>query len=353
MRWQMLYIGIMPAIVAIACGSVPSNPDDNIYTATTVRGFAWFDADGNGLQTDDEEGIPNTLVQLLDASRDKVIEETRTDEHGAYMLTSIEDPMEVFFTLPPDYQQLEFTTRDVGINDTIDSDVAKSGLTGVFTTEDTLDEMWSAGVLPLFIQTETGQESDTDPELESQFESDLEDANERYIEQTDPADGCQDLNAAGQFECNADIVRFEAAFDELANQLVFTFVYAVPIDLSLLDSCVGFDLDKDPTTGDRTGFDIGADVVVCVGAQDSGAFVARYAANGSFAGANDLNETEAKATEDTDPETGLTRIVTLVVDPDAIDQDALNATLQAQIFEPPTKYDATDPILSPAAEQGQ
>jgi hypothetical protein len=169
----------------------------------------------------------------------------------------------------------------------------------------------------------------------------------------DPIDGCRDVNAAGQFDCSADIERFEAAYDELAKQFTFTFVYAVPIDLTLLESCVGFDLDRDPTTGASMTFDIGADVAACFSGLDGVAYVVRYAASGSFAGSNDLSEADAVVTQDTDPESGLTRTLTLVFNLEDIDQDALNATLQAEAFEPPTMFDLTEPILSPAAQQDQ
>ncbi|MBT8198104.1 MAG: DUF11 domain-containing protein, partial [Acidimicrobiia bacterium] len=57
--------------------------DAGLYRPAVIGDFAWLDVDGDGLQSDQEPGLPEVLVELLDAGGN-VIDSTFTDDFGAY-----------------------------------------------------------------------------------------------------------------------------------------------------------------------------------------------------------------------------------------------------------------------------
>ena len=112
-------------------------------------GRVFFDADANGLQDVGEPGIPGVTVELFDDSfalRRTVV----TDGIGEYHLRPKEGLWFVRFVAPPSW----FTTRDVGNDDTVDSDADPAGgAASVLVTINVLDTTVDAGfvVFPLFV----------------------------------------------------------------------------------------------------------------------------------------------------------------------------------------------------------
>jgi len=86
----------------------------------SIGDTVWYDADADGVQDDDESGVPGVLVTLYQADGTSVAT-THTDVDGHYEFTNLS---------PGDYY-LEFTPRpgyistlpDQGADDTVDSDV--------------------------------------------------------------------------------------------------------------------------------------------------------------------------------------------------------------------------------------
>lgn len=93
----------------------------------------WFDLNGNGTQQIDEPYVPNVTVQLLQGCAGNVVLDTQiTDVNGFYTFYA-QTPGQYrvrFSNIPAGYQ---FTAKDVGSADNIDSDVDADGLTDCIT----------------------------------------------------------------------------------------------------------------------------------------------------------------------------------------------------------------------------
>lgn len=95
--------------------------------------IVWLDANRDGIQNDGEAGVEGITVQLKDAGG-VVIATTNTDANGNYLFDNLEPgDYSVGFVLPAGF---EFTTRDAGGDDAVDSDVDPlTGMTGTYTLE--------------------------------------------------------------------------------------------------------------------------------------------------------------------------------------------------------------------------
>ncbi len=104
------------------CGSVNISPP---VQTVTLGDFVWEDTNGNGLQDGGESGIDNVTVRLLDCNNSFAeVTNTLTAAGGTYSFSN--QPAgyySVEFTSPSGYV---FTSKDVGTDDTIDSDADQS-----------------------------------------------------------------------------------------------------------------------------------------------------------------------------------------------------------------------------------
>lgn len=117
-------------------GSESSQPD----TDFALGDWVWFDNNGNGLQDENEAGIPNIPVTLY--VNGSTFAQTITDDMGYYYFdyTGI-DPdstLQVFFDVFSAHPDFYFVTRDVGDDDTIDSDAGTLGYTQIFDIADSV-----------------------------------------------------------------------------------------------------------------------------------------------------------------------------------------------------------------------
>jgi hypothetical protein len=86
----------------------------------------WFDANCDGLQGEDEEGVPGVTVKLTTCEGD-VLFTTTTDASGGYMFGPLEaGTYKVCFEALPGSS---FSPQDIGDNDGLDSDVGADGCT--------------------------------------------------------------------------------------------------------------------------------------------------------------------------------------------------------------------------------
>lgn len=138
-------------------GSVTS--DVGMYRKATVASHVFFDANGDGLQSPDESGVADVLVELISAGPDggfgggddSLIESATTDLNGNYSIAGL---------TPGDYYALfeiaddrTFTLPNAG-DATLDSNVieSRSGRTNVFSLVSGQDELSiDAGVRPRFV----------------------------------------------------------------------------------------------------------------------------------------------------------------------------------------------------------
>ena len=123
--------------VAIAVGpggSVTNSITDSLRAS--IGDKIWLDADGDGIQDENEESVAGIVVSLVDANGNLVLNDkdipyqVATDENGEYLFKGVRPGVyQVVFDLPPYYTA---TTKDAGSDDA-DSDIDATGATEQFT----------------------------------------------------------------------------------------------------------------------------------------------------------------------------------------------------------------------------
>lgn len=99
----------------------------------SIGDYVWHDLNANGIQDDGEPGIQGVTVKLLYPNDMSTLDTTTTDANGYYLFNGMGAGNYIIeFVLPTDY---EFTDKDIGDDDSLDSDVYASG----YTDEITLD----------------------------------------------------------------------------------------------------------------------------------------------------------------------------------------------------------------------
>ena len=107
------------SVFNISPGEHDRDADVGIYKSARIGNRVWVDANRDGVQGVEEEGIENVLVELVDM-RDSVCVKSRTDDQGLYALGDIAmGDYYVRFTPPFGYR----FTRPNRTSDDMDSDV--------------------------------------------------------------------------------------------------------------------------------------------------------------------------------------------------------------------------------------
>ncbi|MCP4339393.1 MAG: hypothetical protein GY799_11020, partial [Desulfobulbaceae bacterium] len=126
-------------------GEYDSSWDAGLYQLASIGDTVWNDLNNNGVQNNDENGVPDVNVKLYKSS-DTEVGSTVTDADGNYLFSSLmPGDYHLHFDLPSGYI---FTSKDQGSNDASDSDAD----TGTGDTEVTTlvsgenDLTWDAGI---------------------------------------------------------------------------------------------------------------------------------------------------------------------------------------------------------------
>ncbi|MBV7534453.1 carboxypeptidase regulatory-like domain-containing protein [Duganella sp. sic0402] len=118
------------ANVTLNSGDVYSDLDAGIVALPAKLGdTVWEDKNGNGVQDAGEAGIGGVTVQLKD-STGKVVQTTTTAADGKYSFSADPGSYTVSVKAPNGYQ---FTGKDAGSDDNLDSDVNATGQSGLIT----------------------------------------------------------------------------------------------------------------------------------------------------------------------------------------------------------------------------
>jgi len=108
-----------------------TNPNTGDNQGVSIGNRVWFDANQNGIQDNGEVGVNDIRVILLNSNGEE-ISRTTTNNNGEYLFNNI---IAGEYTLR--FENLatgdEFTTRAVGDNATIDSDVNAQGVSNTIT----------------------------------------------------------------------------------------------------------------------------------------------------------------------------------------------------------------------------
>ncbi|MBB65132.1 MAG: hypothetical protein CMO81_08715, partial [Waddliaceae bacterium] len=118
------------AVINMPSGGTINNIDAGFVTdsSSSISDFVWNDVNGNGIQDFNEPGIDGIVVDLYN-ERIEVVASTVTSGGGFYLFDNLPSAdYIVYFDLPTrDFSG--FTTRNTGVDDTIDSDANESGST--------------------------------------------------------------------------------------------------------------------------------------------------------------------------------------------------------------------------------
>ncbi|MEE9414314.1 MAG: SdrD B-like domain-containing protein [Acidimicrobiales bacterium] len=153
---------------SVGDGVAASDEDDSdpakvsVTTGASIGDVVWFDSNGNGLQDVAEPGVQGVAVSLISAGG-ATIAATTTDALGNYLFADLAPgDYRLQFTLPAGH---EWTSRNTGTNDELDSDVKPSTGKTPFTTldPDEHDPSWDAGIwLPSSIGDRVWLDTDRD-----------------------------------------------------------------------------------------------------------------------------------------------------------------------------------------------
>ncbi len=142
---------LMLLFLFFTCQLLPAN--DLFLVDAQIGDKVWEDLDGNGLQDANEPGIDSILVELYACDNlDSPIATTFSNANGDYFFSELPAGNYIIkFQLPP---FLNYTTKDQGNNDEIDSDVGDDGFTDCFAigATDTILSV-DAGFVPCVDQT--------------------------------------------------------------------------------------------------------------------------------------------------------------------------------------------------------
>ncbi len=123
-----------------------TDPEDGSDDNGTIAGSVWKDIDGDGIRDSGESPLTNILVSLYTCDGE-FADSQLVDGSGEYLFTGV-DPgdYQIIFIDQSNNEDCGFTYKDIGSDDTVDSDVNRGGETDCITLnpgEDLTD--WDAG----------------------------------------------------------------------------------------------------------------------------------------------------------------------------------------------------------------
>ncbi|MEM8706346.1 MAG: SdrD B-like domain-containing protein, partial [Actinomycetota bacterium] len=150
--------------VDLVSGSAIRDRDAGFYEPASIGNLVWIDADADGFQDEDEAGIADVTVRLLDDTGD-VVATTITDHAGRYLFENLPPGMYQIEVVTP--SGMEVTDPDLDPGDLADSDLdaatARTPLTELVAGE--VDQSWDAGLVIPTVVLSTPDEIGETPEL--------------------------------------------------------------------------------------------------------------------------------------------------------------------------------------------
>ncbi|MEP6987801.1 MAG: SdrD B-like domain-containing protein, partial [Chloroflexota bacterium] len=122
--------------------------DAGLAPLASIGDRVWIDSNGDGIQDSGEPGVANVTVNLLDGTG-TFLKTTTTDASGNYLFDNLKPGDYIIEVVKP--ATYEFSPRDAGSNDLLDSDVGQTTGRSIATTLDygENDLTWDAGIVNL------------------------------------------------------------------------------------------------------------------------------------------------------------------------------------------------------------
>ena len=127
--------------------NVPICPAEGCPLPASIGDYVWHDVNMNGLQDDEEVGLPGVTVNLY-KSDDTPVGSTTTSSDGLYTFTNLSPGDYYVEFVLPNNDDYSFTLQDRGSNDAVDSDADPTTGRTVVTTllAGETDLTWDAGL---------------------------------------------------------------------------------------------------------------------------------------------------------------------------------------------------------------
>ena len=116
----------------LSAGETDPTWDAGLYQKAALGDKVWLDTNKNGVQDTGEAGVSGVTVKLLD-SNGNVVSTATTDANGNYLFKDLVPGNYSVQVVAP--AGTSFTGKDLGGNDTTDSDVDSTGKSGVINLE--------------------------------------------------------------------------------------------------------------------------------------------------------------------------------------------------------------------------
>ncbi|WP_035615717.1 SdrD B-like domain-containing protein [Haloferula sp. BvORR071] len=110
----------------LAAGAVRRDLDAGFVYLIAMGNLVWHDVDGDGIKDASEEGVPNVELELWDEDKTSMLASTVSNSNGNYTLQAPGPGNYRIWALRPMGTD-EFSPKDAGTDDLVDSDVNPSG----------------------------------------------------------------------------------------------------------------------------------------------------------------------------------------------------------------------------------
>ncbi|WP_414468731.1 SdrD B-like domain-containing protein [Methanobacterium sp. ACI-7] len=146
--------GIAGPVNLNRCANCQSNWDAGLYQYAQLGDRVWNDLNANGIQDTGEPGISGIVINLWSSVNNlpfNIVNTTTTDANGNYLFTNVVPGLyQLQYVVPQALGAWIFSPQNQGTNDTIDSDPAGNGITGVINLiSGAIDYTWDAGLYQL------------------------------------------------------------------------------------------------------------------------------------------------------------------------------------------------------------
>jgi len=118
------------SIFQLSAGEIDRDIDAGLFRSLGIGDFIWQDKDKDGMQDNNEPGVPDVVVSLFNGDGE-FLDNVTSDANGNYQFENIgAGDYFLTFMIPDDFK---FTEKAIGTDTGVDNDVNQDGTTDIFT----------------------------------------------------------------------------------------------------------------------------------------------------------------------------------------------------------------------------